>query len=564
MGLTASLLGAALMVSGPARADWPVYGHDLANSRDAGGAGPLSSEVPSLKPAWSFNSRTGDFTGTPVVAGGMLVAGDNGGWVYALDAVTGKVLWSRDLGHQINGSAAIDLAAPGGPLAFVPVGQTSSPRLVALSLKDGAVRWNTVLTNQSGASAFGSPTFWRRTVYIGTSGPNNDDTRARGSVVALDETTGGVRWQTFTVPPGHDGAAVWSTPAIDPGTGRLYVGTGNNYHPPTTDTEDSMMALDTATGQILAHYQATANDSFSLPDNPAGPDYDFGASPNLLTGSGGHQLVGAGQKSGTYWALDRATMQPVWHTAIGPGSAVGGIIGSTAYDGSRIYGADTVSGQVFALTNDGATPWQSLDSGGVHWSPTTIARGVLYTVDPAGFLTARDPATGTILAKLSLGGPSFGGASAAGRAIYVAVGTGPPPAPAPQQAGPGSIIAFGDTSHSGGLRRANRRAAARDPLRRALDIAVACGARPLADRAHHELRAAGGRPRRPRSSGIQALTASERRIAAMAAGGRSNPEIAQALFITKKTVEAHLGSAYRKLDIHSRTQLAAALDGNDV
>jgi ATP/maltotriose-dependent transcriptional regulator MalT len=109
------------------------------------------------------------------------------------------------------------------------------------------------------------------------------------------------------------------------------------------------------------------------------------------------------------------------------------------------------------------------------------------------------------------------------------------------------------------LRRANRRAAAREPLRRALDLADACGARPLAERARHELRAAGGRPRRPRVSGVDALTASERRIAAMAAQGLSNPEIAQALFVTTKTVEAHLSNAYRKLDIRSRGELGGAL-----
>jgi DNA-binding NarL/FixJ family response regulator len=109
------------------------------------------------------------------------------------------------------------------------------------------------------------------------------------------------------------------------------------------------------------------------------------------------------------------------------------------------------------------------------------------------------------------------------------------------------------------LRRSKRPTAARDPLRRALDLADACGAGPLGQRARQELRAAGARPRRPRTSGVRALTASERRIATMAAEGLSNPEIAQALFITKKTVEAHLGNAYRKLDITSRTQLAAAL-----
>ncbi|HEX8648018.1 MAG TPA: AAA family ATPase [Thermoleophilaceae bacterium] len=109
------------------------------------------------------------------------------------------------------------------------------------------------------------------------------------------------------------------------------------------------------------------------------------------------------------------------------------------------------------------------------------------------------------------------------------------------------------------LRRANHRADAREPLRQALDLAEACGAPPLVERTRHELRAAGGRPRRPRISGADALTASERHTAAMAADGLSNPEIAQALFVTKKTVEAHLGNAYRKLGIRSRTELAEAL-----
>jgi DNA-binding CsgD family transcriptional regulator len=109
------------------------------------------------------------------------------------------------------------------------------------------------------------------------------------------------------------------------------------------------------------------------------------------------------------------------------------------------------------------------------------------------------------------------------------------------------------------LRRANRRTAARDPLRRALDVADSCGAEPLAERARQELHAAGGRPRRPRISGVDSLTPSERRIAEMAADGLSNPEIAQALFVTRKTVEAHLAGAYRKLEIRSRAELPAAL-----
>ena len=60
-------------------------------------------------------------------------------------------------------------------------------------------------------------------------------------------------------------------------------------------------------------------------------------------------------------------------------------------------------------------------------------------------------------------------------------------------------------------------------------------------------------------SGLDALTASERRVAQMAAADLSNKEIAQALFVTVKTVESHLGRVYRKLAVGSRKELSAAL-----
>jgi DNA-binding CsgD family transcriptional regulator len=109
------------------------------------------------------------------------------------------------------------------------------------------------------------------------------------------------------------------------------------------------------------------------------------------------------------------------------------------------------------------------------------------------------------------------------------------------------------------LRRANRRADARAPLKAALQIARDAHARPLQDRAAQELKATGARVSRPQESGIDALTASERRIAAMAASGMSNRDIAQALFVTVKTIETHLGHVYQKLNLTGRTQLAAAL-----
>ncbi len=109
------------------------------------------------------------------------------------------------------------------------------------------------------------------------------------------------------------------------------------------------------------------------------------------------------------------------------------------------------------------------------------------------------------------------------------------------------------------LRRRNRRTQAREFLREALDVAHRAGAAPLADYAETELRATGARPRRAVLTGLDSLTASERRVAELAGDGLTNREIAQSLFVTARTVEGHLTSVFRKLELASRDQLAAAL-----
>ena len=109
------------------------------------------------------------------------------------------------------------------------------------------------------------------------------------------------------------------------------------------------------------------------------------------------------------------------------------------------------------------------------------------------------------------------------------------------------------------LRRANRRAEAREHLRAALDAAHHAGAGALAARAETELRATGARPRRVVLSGLDSLTASERRVAELARDGMTNREIAQSLFVTARTVEGHLTQVFRKLDLSARDELAGAL-----
>lgn len=110
------------------------------------------------------------------------------------------------------------------------------------------------------------------------------------------------------------------------------------------------------------------------------------------------------------------------------------------------------------------------------------------------------------------------------------------------------------------LRRANRRTDARERLHEGVEIAHRIGALALVEQANEELAATGARPRKVLQTGIETLTASERRVAQLAAQDMTNKDIAQSLFVTVKTVEVHLSSVYRKLAINSRRQLSSALE----
>ncbi|WP_156753247.1 response regulator transcription factor [Actinokineospora pegani] len=105
--------------------------------------------------------------------------------------------------------------------------------------------------------------------------------------------------------------------------------------------------------------------------------------------------------------------------------------------------------------------------------------------------------------------------------------------------------------------------AARRALRRGLDLAAGCGASALVARARAELVAAGGRPRRDRLHGLDALTPAERQVVALAAQGSSNEEIAQSLFVARRTVEFHLTNSYRKLGLTERSQLIDVVNADD-
>ena len=129
------------------------------------------------------------------------------------------------------------------------------------------------------------------------------------------------------------------------------------------------------------------------------------------------------------------------------------------------------------------------------------------------------------------------------------------------QPGPRTSWPLALAGHGASLRRSGRRTQAREPLLRALDLAERTGAAGLAAEVRRELRATGARPRRTALTGPDALTAGERRVADLAADGARNRQIAEHLFVTQATVETHLRHAFRKLNITSRAELPATLNG---
>jgi hypothetical protein len=225
-------------------------------------------------------------------------------------------------------------------------------------------------------------------------------------------------------------------------------------------------------GQVLASYKGTIDEyvpqfselpCYDIPGNPApwypqgigqcgDLDMDFGASPNLFTLPGGRKVVGVGQKSGVYHVVDAKTMKPVWTQLVGPPSAVGGIVGSTAIAGGQVFGPITIGGYVWSVDQaTGANKWFAPVGDGAHWgNPVSTANGIVYTVDLRGFLDAYDAATGVSLLhrSLMLGGPmaptaSWGGVSIARGTVYAAVGmTGLPD---------GQVVALRPLAGGGGI-----------------------------------------------------------------------------------------------------------------
>lgn len=469
----------------PGGGNWPTYGHDYKNTRTQNHEKVISGgDVPLLSPAWTFSTVNGggegDITGTPIITGGCVYSATTEGSVFALNAASGKKVWAAKVpyGGGVTGSVAVK-----GRRVFVAVSRTQhsegcpkgdpcvGPYVVALKKRTGRVAWATrSIDRQPGSDVFGSPVIYKRTLLIGVSGGSAelgdeaDRYAFQGSMNFIGIRSGKRLKRTWTVHrPDHPkddfaGAGIWSTPAIDRRAGVAFVGAANPFRPQAEHKHANSVLkfeLDRHSrrfGKVIGSYKGNVDEYFAgvseLPcfDIPGNPppfypqgvgscgdiDLDFGASPNLFRDASGRKLVGAGQKSGVYHVFDAKTMKPVWSQIVGPPGSLGGIVGSTAYDGRSIYGPITVPGYLWSLSAAGGSHrWVAPVADGVHWGPpVAVANGVVYTVDLTGFLDAFDARNGALLGKrpLALGGTSsptslsWGGVSIARHTIYASVG----------------------------------------------------------------------------------------------------------------------------------------------
>ncbi len=495
---------ALLPATGSAAVDWTSAGHGPYDNRVQPFEYKLSAlNAFRLKPKWVFTTH-GSESATPVVSGGVVYFPDFGGYMNAVNATTGALIWQEPISNYDGVAGSYSRDSPvidGNELIFgdsITGLHSQGAHLIAVNAQTGALIWSTQLDSHPAAIVTGSPEVAGGKVLVGVS--SNEETAAatntyscctfRGSVVALNPATGAIIWKTYTVPDNggqpcttnnppsgcaYSGGAVWDSPAVDVATNRLYIGTGNNYTAPdaavacatqalanhTSDANctspddhfDSVLALNLATGAIVWSYKAEGWDAFTLGclgrtagtdwcPSPEGPDWDFASGPNLMifpkAGGGTESIVGAGQKSGLYWAFDAATGKELWSTQLGPGTSLGGTSWGTAYDGKRIYvheadpyhaaytlqnGTTAMGGSWAALNpTTGAFDWQTATpAGSAAMGPQSVANGVVFTGSTAPFgpnMYALSAATGGILWRFSSGGSVNSGPAIVNGTVY--------------------------------------------------------------------------------------------------------------------------------------------------
>jgi len=423
---------------------WNGWGVDASNRRmqPAAMAGLRADQVPQLKLKWAFGFPGGGRAfAQPTVVGGRIFAGSDSGKVYSLDAGTGCIYWTFKADTPVRSAISI------GPVGAKWVAYFGDQRAQAYAVDaaTGVLLWKVRVEEHPAAMITGAPALYEGRLYVPDSSyeevtgaaPKYECCKFRGAVTALDAATGKQIWKSYTIAEaphpvrknkqgtqlwGPSGAAVWSSPTIDPKLRAVYVTTGDAYSDPAARTSDSFLAFDMDTGKLLWSRQLTAGDAFNLGcptgDNcpeTNGPDFDFGCSPNLVDLPNGKRALVAGQKSGMVHALDPDQQGEVlWSVRVGKGGPLGGAQWGNASDGQNVYVAVSDHYATKNLSEAGGMFALKLATGERVWSTpapvcgkpgcspaqsaaVTVIPGVVFSGSLDGHLRAYATADGRIV-----------------------------------------------------------------------------------------------------------------------------------------------------------------------
>jgi polyvinyl alcohol dehydrogenase (cytochrome) len=349
--------------------DYSGWGGNIAGTgnRSTEMAGINSSNISSLQLKWVFAFPDATVVRSkPAVVGDWLIVGSQYGDLYAIDRKTGKPGWHFSANAAIRGAIVVQKRGDSAIAFFADF----STNVYAINLKTGKQLWNKRAGFESQSAVTGSVAVYGGKVFVPItsvevgSAANGEYNCcfSSGGLVALDEKTGNEIWHHRVVTEvareagkkkngkafyGPSGAPVWCSPTVDAKRGLVYIGTGENYTRPTTNSSDAIQALDMNTGKLIWNFQATTDDAYNVacpvfincPDK-SGPDLDFGMAPILTKRADGKDILVAGQKSGVVYALSPDKGKLIWQSRIGKGGMLGGIHWGMATDGKYVYAAN--------------------------------------------------------------------------------------------------------------------------------------------------------------------------------------------------------------------------------
>ena len=410
--------------------DWPRYCASLSMNGVAAGERILSpASAPGIRLLWS-QKLSGPIASAPSVARGKVYVGDWGGREWALNAVTGEVIASADLGRtnleNCNPASLGISSSPAivGNLLYLAGGDDGFYALDADTLK---TVWRRSLGDNSAAGGYYgwcSPALAGGKVLQGIAS-NCDEPYPRGAIVALDPSTGENLATTYFVPEDQVGGGLWTSPAVDVDHRKVFVTTASAQ---SFDDGDSFSILRIDLDTLLIE------DRWKLPhDGDSIWDGDWGSSPTLFTDAAGRELVGAGQKDGGYYVFDRNDLAsgPLW---IAPIARLGevpqagdGTLSTAAFDGTTLYVGGgvprdnedpAVLGSVCAIDpNDGKILWRHTFAGPVI-APVAYAHGLVFAVG-GNSVVALDAATGSVLWSSKMKATGFSGVAISQGRVYV-------------------------------------------------------------------------------------------------------------------------------------------------